>query len=43
MHARQPKVPQEELRKGWRQAHLRGVVCGGWVQNDDGSYEAKKC
>ncbi len=43
MHARQPKVPPAELRKSWREAHLRGVICGGWVQKEDGSFEAKQC
>ena len=43
MSARQPKAVPAELRRTWRQAHLRGVVCGGWVQSDDGTWEAKKC
>jgi hypothetical protein len=43
MHARQPKSAPAELRRSWRQTHLLGVVCGGWVQKDDGSWEAKQC
>jgi hypothetical protein len=44
MQARQiKKTPTEELRRTWRQAHLRGVICGGWVQSDEGGWEAKKC
>jgi hypothetical protein len=43
MHARQPQVPQDELRRAWRKAHLRGVVCGGWVQREDRGWEAKGC
>jgi hypothetical protein len=43
MHSRQPKTVPAELRQSWRKVHLRGVVCGGWVQNDDGTFEAKKC
>ena len=22
---------------------IKGVVCGGWIQRDDGGWEAKKC
>lgn len=41
--SRQPKTPPPELRRTWRQAHLRGLVCGGWMQKDDASWEAKQC
>jgi hypothetical protein len=43
MKSRQPKADLVELKRSWRKAHLRGVICGGWLQNDDGSWEAKKC
>ena len=43
MHQRRPEVPTDELRRAWRAAHVRGVVCGGWIQADDGKWEAKKC
>lgn len=43
MRERKPESSQDELRKAWRQAHLKGVVCGGWVQKDDGQWEEKKC
>lgn len=43
LQARQPQTPPTDLRRTWRQAHLRGVICGGWVQKDDGSWEAKPC
>jgi hypothetical protein len=41
--ARQPKTPLAELRRAWRQSHLRGLVCGGWLQKEDASWEAKQC
>jgi uncharacterized protein YdbL (DUF1318 family) len=43
MQQKQPEVPADELRRAWRQAHLRGVVCGGWIQADDGGWEEKRC
>lgn len=43
LKSRQPQTPPAVLRATWRQAHLRGVVCGGWVQREDGSWEAKSC
>jgi hypothetical protein len=43
MQSRQPKAVATDLKRKWRDAHLRGVVCGGWWQKDDGTWEAKKC
>jgi hypothetical protein len=43
MHEERPAVPEVELRKSWRRAHLTGVVCGGWLQNANGGWEIKKC
>jgi hypothetical protein len=43
LQARQPQTPPADLRRTWRQAHYRGVICGGWVQKDDGTWEAKPC
>lgn len=36
-------VPASELQRTWRLTHARGVVCGGWMQRDDGGWEVKKC
>ena len=43
MHERQPNLSAEELRKNWTRLHARGVVCGGWLQREDGGWEDKKC
>lgn len=43
LKSRQPEASPATLRQAWRQAHLRGVVCGGWVQREDGVWEAKSC
>ncbi len=43
MHDRRPKISVEELRKSWREAHVRGVVCDGWIEKADGTWEAKRC
>jgi hypothetical protein len=43
MRERRPDVPADELRRAWRVAHAKGVVCGGWIQADDGKWEEKKC
>ena len=43
MHEERPDVAEHELRKRWRAEHVRGVVCGGWVQSEDGKWEAKSC
>ena len=33
----------DDVRRAWHHEHARGVVCGGWIQKDDGSWEEKKC
>jgi hypothetical protein len=43
MHASRPGKSSEALRREWREAHAQGVVCRGWMQKDDDTWEAKKC
>ena len=43
MHEQRPELSVEELRSRWRKAHATGVVCGGWMEGDDGKWEAKSC
>jgi hypothetical protein len=43
MRERRPERSLEELRASWREAHLRGVVCEGWIERADGKWEAKGC
>jgi hypothetical protein len=43
MHGRRPDLPKDEVKRTWQKAHARGVPCGGWMQRDDGGWEAKKC
>jgi hypothetical protein len=38
-----PKAQLDDVRKAWHKTHARGVVCGGWLQRDDGGWEEKKC
>jgi hypothetical protein len=40
---RQPATPAPALRRTWREAHVRALVCGGWMQREDGGWEAKSC
>jgi len=37
------KSTLDDVRRAWHREHARGVVCGGWMQKDDGSWEEKKC
>jgi hypothetical protein len=43
MKSRKPEVSAEQVRQAWVETHAKGVVCGGWVQRADGTWEAKKC
>lgn len=33
----------DRARAAWREVHLRGLVCGGQLQKQDGSWEVKRC
>lgn len=43
LQSRQPATSPDALRRAWREAHVRGLVCGGWMQREDGSWESKGC
>ncbi len=43
MHAQRPDVSASDLRREWRTLHVAGVVCGAWIQGDDGQWHAKAC
>ena len=43
MKSERKGVSASDLQRTWRRTHARGVVCGGWMQRDDGGWEAKKC
>jgi uncharacterized protein DUF1318 len=43
MRTVRPDVPEESVRRSWQQVHAQGVVCGGWVEADDGTWGEKKC
>ena len=43
MHDEHPDATVEELRRSWQRIHATAIVCGGWFQRDDGTWEAKKC
>ncbi|HXR11872.1 MAG TPA: DUF1318 domain-containing protein [Gaiellaceae bacterium] len=43
MHAQRADVSVDDLRRGWRKVHAAGVVCGGWIQGDDGKWQGKTC
>ena len=43
MKSRKPEISAEDVRRTWVAMHLKGLVCGGWLQRPDGAWEAKKC
>jgi uncharacterized protein YdbL (DUF1318 family) len=43
MHEQRPSVSDDELRRAWREAHLKNVVCGGWVEDVAGKWQEKSC
>jgi len=43
MHEQRATVSVDALRRGWRAAHVRAVVCEGWIQGDDGAWQGKGC
>jgi hypothetical protein len=43
LKASRPQRSMPDVRRAWREVHLRAVTCGGQVQNPDGSWEPKRC
>jgi hypothetical protein len=43
MHDQRADVPEEELKRAWRDNHVRNVVCGGWIEGGEGKWHAKAC
>jgi len=43
MHEQRPAASVDDLRRTWREVHVRGVVCGGWVEMDAGAWDGKPC
>jgi hypothetical protein len=43
LRRQRPARSLEEVRRAWRETHLRGVICGGEIQRDDGTWESKSC
>jgi hypothetical protein len=43
MHEQRPELSLDEVRTRWRKAHVTSVVCGGWIEGDDGKWVAKPC
>jgi hypothetical protein len=43
LESERPKASPDDVRRVWRETHLKGVVCGGWVERAGGRWEAKAC
>jgi hypothetical protein len=43
MHEQRSTASVDDLRSAWREAHLRNVVCGGWVEDGAGKWQEKTC
>jgi Protein of unknown function (DUF1318) len=43
MHEQRADVPEADLERAWRDNHVKNVVCGGWIEDSDGKWQAKSC
>lgn len=43
MHDQKKELKETELQKNWHALHAKGVVCGGWLEDDTGKWDSKKC
>lgn len=43
MLSRSQGATEEDVRRSWREKHLPLVVCGGQVQQADGTWETRRC
>jgi hypothetical protein len=41
--AQRPELGADAVRVEWRESHVRGLVCRGWLQSEDGTWAPKKC
>jgi hypothetical protein len=43
MHEQRTDVAEGALQRAWRDGHVKNVVCGGWIQGNDGTWQEKSC
>ena len=43
LRTQRPARSMAEVRRAWREVHLRGLPCGAQLQRADGGWERKKC
>jgi hypothetical protein len=43
MHEQRADLSEGELRRAWHDNHVRNVVCGGWIEGSDGTWQSKSC
>jgi hypothetical protein len=43
LQEQRPGAALTDVRKDWHATHMRGVVCGGWIQSESGDWHEKPC
>ena len=43
MHEERTSASVEDLRRTWRGLHVKGVVCGAWIEGEPNAWAAKAC
>jgi hypothetical protein len=43
MHAQRSDVSEAALQRAWREKHILNVVCGGWIEDERGTWQGKSC
>jgi hypothetical protein len=43
MHDQRRDVSEADLRRAWRENHIKNLVCGGWIEGSDGKWAKKAC
>jgi uncharacterized protein YdbL (DUF1318 family) len=43
MHEQRADVSEAEMQRAWRENHVRNVICGGWIEGSDGTWQSKSC
>jgi len=43
MSAERKEASPQQVQQAWQRIHAAGVICGAWIQRDDGTWEEKKC
>jgi hypothetical protein len=43
MHEQRSDQTEAALKRAWHEEHIKNVVCGGWIEDEHGTWQGKSC